>query len=120
LVACQKNRYWREAGGLSLDAGPFVAALEYAASVRARVVGKPSREFFLAALSGTDVEPSSVLVVGDDVETDVLGATSAGMRAALVRTGKYRPGDEERVPHQGVLVLESLASLPEALAGGLV
>ena len=30
LVALQKNRYWRRADGLSLDVGPFVAALEYA------------------------------------------------------------------------------------------
>jgi haloacid dehalogenase-like hydrolase len=30
LIALQRNRYWETADGLSLDAGPFVAALEYA------------------------------------------------------------------------------------------
>lgn len=41
FVALQKNRYWRRDDGLALDAGPFVAALEYAAGVEAVVIGKP-------------------------------------------------------------------------------
>src|SRR4051812_35817631 len=50
LVALQKNRFWREADGLSLDAGPFVVALEYASGRTATVVGKPESAFFEAAL----------------------------------------------------------------------
>ena len=46
----QKNRYWQNEGGLSLDAGPFVAALEYASKKRAVVVGKPEESFFRIAL----------------------------------------------------------------------
>jgi phospholysine phosphohistidine inorganic pyrophosphate phosphatase len=52
LVALQKNRYWLTPKGLTLDAGPFVAALEYASGREAVVVGKPSAAFFhLAAAS---------------------------------------------------------------------
>ena len=40
FVALQKNRYWRTPDGLSLDVGPFVAALEYATGCDAVVVGK--------------------------------------------------------------------------------
>jgi hypothetical protein len=40
LVALQKNRYWLTADGLSLDVGPFVAAVEYATRRKAFVVGK--------------------------------------------------------------------------------
>jgi HAD superfamily hydrolase (TIGR01458 family) len=43
LVALQKNRYWLREDGLSLDVGPFVAALEYGADCEAYVVGKPGR-----------------------------------------------------------------------------
>ena len=46
LIALQKNRYWLRADGLSLDVGPFVAALEYASATEAYVVGKPARGFF--------------------------------------------------------------------------
>jgi ribonucleotide monophosphatase NagD (HAD superfamily) len=41
-------------------------------------------------------------MVGDDAEMDICGALAAGLRAVLVRTGKYRPGDEAKVmPHGG-------------------
>ena len=46
LIALQKNRYWLRADGLSLDVGPFVAAIEYATGREAYVVGKPARGFF--------------------------------------------------------------------------
>ena len=49
LVALQKNRFWLTADGLSLDVGPFVAALEYATGRQAFVVGKPPRVLRAAA-----------------------------------------------------------------------
>lgn len=90
LVALQKNRYWQTPDGLSLDAGPFVTALEYASGREATVVGKPTREFFLLAARSLGVPPGRVTMVGDDVESDIAGALAAGMRAVLVRTGKFR------------------------------
>jgi HAD superfamily hydrolase (TIGR01458 family) len=112
LVAIQKNRYWRRSGQLTLDAGPFVAALEYASGKTARLVGKPSREFFEAAARELDLAPESVLVIGDDVETDVAGAQAAGLAAIAVRTGKFRPEDEARAQETAIAVLDSIAELP--------
>jgi HAD superfamily hydrolase (TIGR01458 family) len=93
LVALQKNRYWLTPDGLTLDAGPFVTALEYASGQQAVVVGKPSVDFFALAAASLAVvtsDRSRIAVVGDDIEVDVAGAQSAGMRGALVRTGKNR------------------------------
>jgi len=59
---------------LSLDAGPFVAALEYASGKRATVVGKPEQSFFDLALRDMDLEPGQAAMVGDDPESDVAGA----------------------------------------------
>jgi HAD superfamily hydrolase (TIGR01458 family) len=112
LVAIQKNRYWQRSGQLTLDAGPFVAALEYASGKAARLVGKPSREFFEAAARELDLVPESVFVVGDDVETDIAGAQAAGLAAIAVRTGKFRPEDEARAEETAVAVLDSIAELP--------
>jgi len=95
LLAVGDNRYFRDADGLSLDAGPFVRALEYAAGCEARVLGKPDPGFFHAALQGMDCAPERVLMVGDDVAADVNGALKAGLQGALVQTGKYRPRDEQ-------------------------
>ena len=111
LVALQKNRYWRTREGLSLDAGPFVAALEYASGKGATVVGKPEEDFFRLAREDMGLEPREVAMVGDDAEADVAGAQSAGLTGILVKTGKYRP-EAEGAPD---LLLRSVAELPKAL-----
>ena len=108
LLAMGSNRYFRDDGGLSLDIGPFVAALEYAAEMEAVILGKPAAAFFLAAVASLDLPPQDVVMVGDDAEMDVCGALTAGLRAALVRTGKYRPGDEAKVEPRGGRVFDDL------------
>lgn len=117
LVAVQKNRYWKTGGRLSLDAGPFVAALEYATGKTAHLVGKPSRELFTTAAAELGLPPASVAMVGDDLEADVEGAQRAGLLAFAVRTGKYRAEDEPRAAAADH-VLDSLAELPGALGLG--
>jgi len=118
LVAVQKNRYWKTGGRLSLDAGPFVAALEYATGQTAHLIGKPSRELFVTAAAELGLEPQRVAMVGDDLEADIAGAKRAGLLAVAVRTGKYRPADEESLTASADNVLDSLADLPAALGLG--
>lgn len=116
LVALQRNRYWKTADGLALDAGAFVAALEYAAGVSATVVGKPSQEFFASAIhTFGNVRPADIVVVGDDASTDVAGAKACGCVGVLVRTGKYRPDDQQSSERSPDVVLGSLAELPALL-----
>jgi len=115
LVALEKDRYWMGQDGLMLSAGPFAAALEYAAGKTAEVIGKPSPAFFLRALAETGAGPREAAMVGDDIRTDVGGAQACGMKGIQVRTGKYR---EEIVRQSGItpdLVIDSLADLPEYL-----
>jgi HAD superfamily hydrolase (TIGR01458 family) len=98
FLALAANRTFRDADGkLSLDAGAFVAALEFASQTNAIILGKPSPEFFLSALASMDCSKAKAVMVGDDAETDVAGALRSGLaHALLVRTGKYRRGDENR------------------------
>lgn len=116
LLALARNRYFREADGLSLDVGPFVAALEYASGVTAEVFGKPAPAFFREAAEAMGVAPDRLLMVGDDVESDVVGALDAGLQAALVRTGKYSPEDETRLAGRAP-VLADLPALVDGLLG---
>jgi HAD superfamily hydrolase (TIGR01458 family) len=111
LLAIQRNRYWHTDGGLSLDAGPFVAALEYGSGKTATLVGKPSPAFFAAAARELGLPPERIAVVGDDIESDVAGARAAGMLGVAVRTGKYRPQDEERARQAADVVLDSIADV---------
>lgn len=111
LLALGMTRYWQTESGLSLDVAPFVVALEHASGKRAEVLGKPSREFFLAGASRLGLEPAGVLMVGDDIRADVEGARGAGLRGALVRTGKFREGDLAGDVRPD-LVLATVAELP--------
>ena len=113
LLAIQRNRYWHTNGGLSLDAGPFVVALEYGSGKAATLVGKPSPAFFAAAAHELGLPPERIAVVGDDLESDVAGARAAGMIGVAVRTGKYRPQDEERARQAADKVLDSIAGILE-------
>ncbi|MGD0619343.1 MAG: TIGR01458 family HAD-type hydrolase [Bryobacteraceae bacterium] len=112
LIALGMTRFWQAPDGPRLDTAPFVAALEHATGRHAVVLGKPSQEFFDAAVSRLGLTPGDVLMIGDDIRTDIAGAQAAGLRAALVRTGKFRPKDLD----EGIrpdAVLDSIADLPE-------
>ena len=108
LLSMGANRYFREGEHLSLDIGPFMAALEYAAELEAVVLGKPAAAFFQAAVNSLNLPAHDVVMVGDDAEMDICGALSAGLRGVLVRSGKYRHGDERRVEPLGGRVFDDL------------
>lgn len=117
LVAVHRNRFWLPEQGPTLDAGPFVAALEYAARTEATLVGKPAAEFFRTAAARTGVALERLAVVGDDVESDVRGARAAGLLSIQVRTGKFDASRHEDLlprerPHR---IIDSLAELPALL-----
>ena len=112
LVCLHKNRWWQTGNGARLDAGAFVAGLEYAAQVEAEIVGKPTAAYFEAALADLDSTPSEAVMVGDDVEADIGGAKQVGMRGVLVRTGKFRPAALKEADPQPDAVIGSIAELP--------
>ncbi len=109
LLAMGDNRYFKEESGFSLDTGPFVHALEYASGAKATILGKPAKEFFHQAIKEFSCPPDQVMMVGDDVEADVNGALDAGLQAILVRTGKYRPNDEQQITATSPLVANDIS-----------
>ncbi|HSE82816.1 MAG TPA: TIGR01458 family HAD-type hydrolase [Gaiellaceae bacterium] len=117
LVCLHRNRWWQTSGGPRLDGGAYVAGLEYAAGVEAEVVGKPARAYFDAALAEIGAAPADAVMVGDDVEADVGGAKAAGMRAVLVRTGKFREATLAAADPLPDGVVDSIADVPVFLRG---
>ena len=106
FYALAKNRAFKDAdGALSIDAGAFVAALEYATKREAAVLGKPAEGFFAAALSSLGLAAGEVVMIGDDAEADVAGAMRCGLQGVLVQTGKYLPGDEKDIAPSPTAVL---------------
>jgi HAD superfamily hydrolase (TIGR01458 family) len=102
LIAMQKNRYWStQQDDLLLDAGPFVAAIEYATNKKAVVIGKPSMHYFYSALRmiGFDAGQQFIMV-GDDPELDIEGAKKLGADTIFISTGKVSeyPSESEVQP----------------------
>jgi HAD superfamily hydrolase (TIGR01458 family) len=118
LYTLQRNRYFRKAGMMATDLGPVAAFLTYASGKEAENLGKPSPLLFDAVAGGAGARRDEILMVGDDAEFDVAASVALGMQGALVRTGKYRPGDEGRVAPPPSAILDSVADLPRWLSIG--
>jgi HAD superfamily hydrolase (TIGR01458 family) len=116
LVATQVARIARRDDGEHLDTGGFVRLLEYATGVHARVLGKPSPDFFHLALGTAGVAPERAVMVGDDLAADVAGAQAVGLRGVLVRTGKGSEPHPDATTTEPDATIDSLAALPDLLA----
>ncbi len=114
LLAIGDNKYFAEEEGLSLDAGPFVRAVAWAADAEPIIMGKPNRAFFEQVVASTGVDAAQCLMIGDDILGDVEGALNAGLQARLVKTGKYRDNDEHRICPEAQ-TLNSIADLEQIL-----
>jgi HAD superfamily hydrolase (TIGR01458 family) len=115
LVAMHRGLYWRTSEGLQLDTGAFLAGLEQAAGTEADVVGKPAAAFFATALARLGAGAAGTVMVGDDIETDVLAAQRQGLTGVLVKTGKYLPRTHRAAAGTPDHVLDSFAGLPALL-----
>ncbi|MDG4813293.1 TIGR01458 family HAD-type hydrolase [Hydrogenovibrio sp. 3SP14C1] len=110
LIGIGNNKYYKDAEGFKLDAGAFVHALEWASDTHAIITGKPDKTFFDEVVASTGVPANQCLMIGDDVRGDVEGAVNAGLQAALVRTGKFKPSDEKILPDVA-WILDSIQKL---------
>lgn len=104
LIGIGMNKYFKDDDGLKLDAGAFIHAIEWAADIKATIMGKPSPDFFAEIVASTPFQAGQCLMVGDDVQSDVVGAIKAGLQATLVRTGKFQPEDEARLPRDARII----------------
>eukprot|EP00914_Ancora_sagittata_P000517 GHVO01001327.1.p1 GENE.GHVO01001327.1~~GHVO01001327.1.p1 ORF type:complete len:135 (+),score=17.65 GHVO01001327.1:430-834(+) len=94
LISMGMGKFYSSKGKLVLDLGPFTKALEFACGIEAEIIGKPSNQFFMTALKDIGLTPEEAVMIGDDIVSDVGGAQSCGLKGVQVRTGKYRPKDE--------------------------
>lgn len=115
LIALHKDRYTMTEEGLKIEFGAFIAGLEYATGKEALVIGKPSPAFFQSALDDLGLSSERVVMIGDDLLSDVHGAQNAGMRGYLVRTGKFHEALVQQSLIQPDGILASIADIPSLL-----
>lgn len=90
LIALQKNKFWKnENGDIQLDAGAFISAIEFAADIKAELIGKPSPFYFESALQKLGYNLNdNFFMLGDDLYSDIEAAQTLGGKGILIYTGK--------------------------------
>lgn len=115
VVAMHRGLVWATRDGLRVDTGTYLPGLEEAGGAGITVVGKPSITAFLSAAEVVGVDPTRLMMVGDDLQSDVIAAQRAGLTGTLVRTGKFRESVLEMSPDRPDRIIDSIADLPALL-----
>ncbi|MHA1884200.1 MAG: HAD-IIA family hydrolase [Promethearchaeota archaeon] len=114
LLGTQGNIYYLDHKGEPvIDTGSFVQMIAKAANVIPKIFGKPSKEYFFQALNKLNLPPSDVLVVGDDLESDIQGAINSGIKGVLVKTGKGQFYDQKTSKIKPFKVIKSFSSITD-------
>lgn len=112
LVATNRDPQFPGANGrLWPGAGSIVAAVEAACRTKATAIGKPGPLLYQTLLRAHDVDPGQVIVVGDNLETDIPGAVALHMASVLVLTGVSTRADLETSAVKPTIVVDSLTEL---------
>lgn len=117
LVAMSPELVDASLGDVELNVGAWALMLERASGVQATYVGKPNAYMFALALATMGLAKDEVIMVGDRLSSDILGANAFGIRSVLVKTGEYALGRTEGDARPD-WVLESVADLPALLGLG--
>ena len=114
LLGTQGNKYYLDRKGEPvIDTGSFVQMIASAANINPKIFGKPSKEYFFQALNKLNLTPNEVLVVGDDLESDIQGAINSGIKSVLVKTGKGQFFDPKTAKIKPFKVVKSFSSISE-------
>jgi len=89
IVACHPARLYMFKRGPAMGVGPIMKAIEYGAEKRGVSVGKPSTVMFELAMRRSGCTARQTVMVGDQEDTDVEGASKAGIDSILVLSGLY-------------------------------
>jgi 4-nitrophenyl phosphatase len=119
FIGTNADRSYPAADGLAPGAGVVLAAIEAATDVAPEVVGKPQRPMYDVAVARLGQPADRTLMVGDRLDTDILGARRAGLPTVLVTTGIDGPDEVSATGIMPDLVLGGLDELRVAWQAAL-
>ncbi len=105
--------------GIRPGAGAIVSMIEAATGRKAFSLGKPSPVMMRMARAELGLRSADLTMVGDTMDTDLLGGVQMGYSTVLVLTGGTRRDDLARFAYQPDLVVDSIADLEPMLAGAV-
>jgi NagD protein len=114
LVATNLDPNCPTQSGLRPGCGAIVAMLEAASGVRAFSVGKPSPLMFRAARKELGLSAEETIVIGDTIETDILGGVQLGHKTVLVLSGGAKQDDLAHFAFRPDKIAQSIGELSHA------
>ena len=111
LIATNLDPNCPTVAGTRPGCGAIVSLIEKATGVQAFSVGKPSPVMMRQARKELGMATSETIMIGDTMETDILGGVSMGYRTVLVQTGSTKSADLPRYAYRPDLVLDSIEQL---------
>jgi ribonucleotide monophosphatase NagD (HAD superfamily) len=101
--------------GPALSAGPIIKALEYGSHKKATMIGKPSSRMFNFALKRANEKAENTVMIGDQIETDLLGAKKVGIHTILVLSGVENEASITHSPIKPEFIVENVDRLTRYL-----
>jgi len=103
-------------GGYEPAAGTLLAAIAAATGKKPYIVGKPNSLMMMLATRKLGVHPEDAVMIGDRMDTDIVGGMEAGMTTALVLSGVSSLESVQHFPYQPDHIFDSVADIfPQAL-----
>jgi NagD protein len=115
LIATNLDPNCPTESGIRPGCGAMVAMLETATGVKAFSVGKPSPIMMRDARKELDLGTDQTTMIGDTMETDILGAVQLGFHSVLVLSGGTSRDDLPRYTYRPEVVVDSLAEFAQSL-----
>lgn len=114
FIGTNPDRTFPFEGGIAPGNGAILAAISAATGQQPTVIGKPGRAMFTVALNRMGTGPGHTAMLGDRLETDILGGRQAGLKTILVLSGVTRPEDLAHSDLQPDWVFTGIDALLEA------
>jgi HAD superfamily hydrolase (TIGR01450 family) len=115
LIGSYGGSVYMSDSGPALSAGAVIKALEFASGKKAVMIGKPSPRMFTLALQLAKEKASKAVMIGDQIETDIVGARKAGVHTILVLTGVETRESVNRSKIKPDITIENLEVLETLL-----
>ncbi len=115
LIATNMDPNCPTQNGIRPGCGAMVAMLETATGVKAFSVGKPSPVMMRAARKELGLATDDTTMIGDTMETDILGAVQLGFHSVLVLSGGTKLEDLPKYAYRPEVVVDSLAELADRM-----
>jgi NagD protein len=97
--------------GIEPACGTILAAIEAASGKKPYIIGKPNSLMMMMAAKKLSAHPEETVMIGDRMDTDIVGGMEAGMKTCLVLSGVSKMEDIEDFPYRPDFVFSSVAEI---------